>query len=54
MKYPLGLQHHFKRQMWGVPALAQWVKNLTEVARVTVEVQVPIPGPSGLKDPALL
>ena len=39
----------------GVPAVAQWVKNLTEVAWVTVEVQVLSPAQcSELKDLALL
>ena len=39
--------------MWkrGVPAVAQWVKNLTAKARVVAEMQVPSPAwHSGLKD----
>ena len=35
----------------GVPSVAQWVKNLTAVAPVAVEVQVPSGRQSGLKDP---
>ena len=39
----------------GVPTVAQWVKNLSAVARVSVEVQVPSPAQySGLKDLAFL
>ena len=35
----------------GVPAMTQWVKNLTTAARVTVEVQVQsLDQLSGLKD----
>ena len=35
----------------GVPAMVQWVKNLTAVARVAAEVQVPSPAwCSGLKN----
>ena len=38
----------------GVPAMAQWVKNLTVEAQVAVEVQVQFPAwHSGLKDLAL-
>ena len=37
----------------GVPTVAQWVKNLTAVAWVTVEVQVQSSWCSGLEDPAL-
>ena len=39
----------------GVPAVAQWVKNLTTVARVTAEAQVQsLAQHSGLRDLALL
>ena len=31
---------HFQKGDWGVPAVVQWVKNLTAAARVAVEVQV--------------
>ena len=38
----------------GVPALVQWVKNLTAVAWVSAEVWVQSPAwRSGLKDPVL-
>ena len=41
----------FKIIYGGVPAVAQWVKNLTAVARVTVKVWVRSPAwYSGLKD----
>ena len=37
----------------GLPTVAQWVKNLTVAAQVTVEVRVQTPAwHSGLKDPA--
>ena len=43
-----------KTENSGVPTMAQWVKNLTAVAWVTVEVQVQSPAHcSGLKDLAL-
>ena len=39
----------------GIPAVVQWVKNLTAVAWVAAEVGVPSPVQcSGLKDPGLL
>ena len=45
----------FKNVFSGVPTVAQWVKNLSAVARVSVEVQVPSPAQySGLKDLAFL
>ena len=31
----------FQKQLWGVPAVVQWVKNLTAVAQVAAEVRVP-------------
>ena len=38
----------------GVPAVAQWVKNLTTMTWVAAEVRVRFPAQrSGLKDPAL-
>ena len=44
----------FKRLNLGVPALAQWVKNPTAVARVTVEARVrSLAQHIGLKDPVL-
>jgi len=33
-------ENHSKRQRWGVPAVAQWVKNPTAVARVAAEAYV--------------
>ena len=45
----------FKKQLFGAPAMVQWVKNLTAVARVAVEVWVQsLTQCSGLKDLALL
>ena len=45
----------FKKQLFGAPAMVQWVKNLTAVARVAVEVWVQsLTQCSGLKDPMLL
>ena len=39
----------------GVPAVAQWVKNLTAAVCVAAEVQIPsLVHCSGLQDPALL
>ena len=44
-----------KKYISGVPAVAQWVKNLTSVPRVTVEVWVgSLAQCGGLKDLALL
>ena len=41
--------------MSGVPAVAQWIKNPTTMARITSEVQVRAQmGCSGLKDLVLL
>ena len=45
-----------KKRDPGVPAVAQWVRNLPAAAGVTAEAWVVIPSPaarSGLKDPAL-
>ena len=39
---------------WGIPAVAQWVKNPTAAVQVAVEMQVPSSAQcSGLKDLAL-
>ena len=44
-----------KKYISGVPAVAQWVKNLTSVPQVTVEVWVgSLAQCGGLKDLALL
>ena len=41
----------FFREMVGIPAMAHWVKNLTAVAGVTVEVLSLIPSPvQGVKE----
>ena len=56
-----GIEHKFMGQKtlktsgMGAPTVAQWVKNLTAVAWVAGEVQVPSPAwRHGLKDLALL
>ena len=42
----------WKKVVVGVPAVAQWIKNLTAVPRVAVEVQAWSPAQHGeLKDP---
>ena len=47
------MAHQIKTKAGG-PTVAQWVKNLTVAARVTVEVQFPaLVQYSGLKDPML-
>ena len=46
--------HWNKESKGGVPAVAQWVKNLTAVAQVAMKVWVrSLAGHSGLKDLAL-
>ena len=50
-----GQPHYLKRFVFRVPAAAKWVKNLTAVAQVTVEVQVQSPAwCTGLTNLALL
>ena len=49
------MSFYFLKIVLGLPAVAQWVKNLTAVAQVSAEAQVQSPGPcSGLKDPVWL
>ena len=50
-----GLIWWFQESILGVPAVEQWVKNLTAAAQVAAEVWVLSSAQhSGLKDPALL
>ena len=47
----MGCLYSFRNSDMGVPAVVQWVKNLTAVAQVAVGVQVPSPVQrSGLED----
>ena len=50
----LGTYLNYKNnEAYGVPAVAQWVKDLTEVAQVAAEAQVQSRAQrSGLKEPA--
>ena len=53
--YENGLYMLMQKDIQEVPTVVQWVKNLTAVARVAVEVQVQSPAQgSGLKNPAMV
>ena len=48
------INNSFKKKKKGVPAMVQWVKNLTVVAQVAVKLQVQsLTWGSGLKDVVL-
>jgi len=50
-----GLIPNGKISAFGIPTVAQWVKNPTVVSRVAVEVQVQFPSlVQWVKDPVLL
>ena len=54
LEYLCSLVFWFLKVPLGVPALAQWVKNLITVTQIAKEVQVwYLSGCGGLKDPAL-